>query len=313
MRLRGPGRFSAAVAMLAVGLALTGCAAQGASAEGSQRVVDDADRHVLEVDGEERSYVARVPDGAAIGAPLALPVLVVLHGAGGDGARVEFATGLSSYAERDDFIVVYPDGTQVADVPGQRGWNADRCCGTPAATRVDDVGFLSAMLDDLESQYAVDTERIYISGFSNGGMMSYRLSCELGDRIAGVAVVGGAYNLSECESKERMDVLIVHGTADETVPYRGGHTNERTAARFGQWINASVGAATRIWMARNDCDPQPETTVDGSVTRQAYAGCDDDSRLDVVTIAGGAHVWPVAAVNGFDASASIVDFFRLAS
>jgi polyhydroxybutyrate depolymerase len=310
---RGRGTLAAA-AFLVAALALTGCAAQFASAESQPRgAIEQPDRHVLEFDGAERSYVAHVPDGAAIGAPLTLPVLVVLHGAGGNAAKAEFATGLSDYAQSDDFIVVYPSGTQVAEIPEQLGWNADGCCGVPAASGVDDVGFITAVLDDIESKYAVDAERIYVAGFSNGGMMTYRLSCELGDRIAGIAVIAGAFNVSECESDARTDVLIVHGTDDQTVPYRGGPTNERTAGRFGQWMNASVGTATRTWMARNACDSQPVTSVDGSVTRETYEDCDDDSRLTVVTLSGGAHVWPMAPVNGFDASGSLVEFFGLDS
>jgi polyhydroxybutyrate depolymerase len=314
MRLRGTGRFAAVAALLVAGIALSGCAAQFAAAEDAPRgEIEQPDRRVIEFDGAERSYVAHIPDGAAIGAPLTLPVLVVLHGAGGNATKAELATGLSDYAQSDEFIVVYPSGTQVADVPGQLGWNADGCCGAPAATGVDDVGFIAAVLDDIESEYAVDTERIYVAGFSNGGMMTYRLSCELGDRIAGIAVVAGAFNVAECDSDAHTDVLIVHGTDDQTVPYRGGPTNERTAARFGQWMNSSVGDATRTWMSRNDCDSRPVTNVDGSVTRETYEGCDDGSRLTVVTLSGGAHVWPMAPVSGFDASASLVEYFRLDS
>jgi polyhydroxybutyrate depolymerase len=312
MTLRGTGRLAAAAALLVAGMALTGCASQFTAAKGAVPSVDQADVAALRFDGVQRTYISHVPDGAAIGAPLTLPVLLVLHGAGGNGAKAEYATALSHYANKGDFIVAYPDGTQVAQVPEQFGWNAGGCCGVPAATDVDDVGFISAVLDDLESKYAVDTSRIYVAGFSNGGMMTYRLSCELGERVAGIAVVAGAFNVSECDSDATTDVLIVHGTDDLTVPYRGGATNERTAARFGQWMNASVGVATRSWMARDRCESRPTTTVDGSITRETYDDCADDAKLQVVTIAGGAHVWPISSSFGFDASASIVDYFGLA-
>jgi polyhydroxybutyrate depolymerase len=312
MTLRGTGRLASVAALLVAGLALTGCASGQAAAEGTMSAVDRADLVTLQFDGLERDYIVHVPDGAAIGSPQTLPVLVVLHGAGGNAAKAEYATGLSKYAESDNFIVAYPNGTQVGDVPEQLGWDAGGCCGVPAATDVDDVGFLSAVLDDIESKYAVDTSRIYLAGFSNGGMMSYRLSCELGDRIAGIAVVGGAFNVSRCPSDAPTDVLIVHGTDDRTVPYRGGPTNARTAARFGQWTNASVATAARTWKTRDGCDAQPTTSVDGSVTRETYQECADDSKLEVVTITGGAHVWPMAPLNGFDASASVVDYFGLA-
>ena len=307
------GRVVGALAALALAaLVLSGCANAMADAPKTDAVTQ-SDTHTLEFDGLERSYVAHVPDGAAIGTPQTLPVLVVMHGAGGNGAKAEAATGLSGYAKSDRFIVVYPNGTQAADIPGQLAWNADGCCGAPRRTDVDDVGFISAVLDDVERNYAVNTGRVYFAGFSNGGMMSYRLSCELGDRIAGIAVVSGAYNVSECDEKTPADVLIVHGTGDLTVPYRGGPTNERTAARFGQWHNESVADATAKWITRDGCDRFPRTVVDGEVSRATYDECDDDKKLEVVTIAGGTHVWPIAPVSGFDASEYLVRFFGLDS
>ena len=309
MRIGGVARIAA----LAIGaLLLAGCA----SASADQPRGDDgtlADTHTLEVDGVERTYVAHVPEGAAAALPETLPVLVVLHGAGGNGAKAETATGLSGLAKADNFIVVYPNGTLAADIEGQLAWNADGCCAMPRRTNVDDVGFITAMLDDVEQKFPVDASRIYFAGFSNGGMMSYRLSCELGDRVAGIAVISGAFNVSQCESDATTDVLIIHGTGDLTVPYRGGPTNERTAARFGQWNNASVAQATQKWIQRDGCSRFPQTVIDGEITRATYDECDDETKLEVITIAGGAHVWPLAPVSGFDASETVVHFFGLDS
>lgn len=302
----------AALTLTALCLALAGCAPTPPDAPKID-LVAQSDVHLLEVDGLERSYVAHVPDGASVGAPQTLPVLVVLHGAGGSGAKAETATGLSGYAKAGNFIVVYPNGTQAAAIEGQLAWNADGCCAAPRTDGVDDVEFISRVLDDIESKYAVNTGRIYLAGFSNGGMMSYRLSCELGDRIAGIAVVSGAFNVSGCDSHAAADVLIVHGTGDLTVPYRGGPTNERTAARFGQWQNASVAHAKRVWLARDGCHGDPSTDVEATVTRETYDECDDDRKLEVVTIAGGTHVWPLAPAGGFDASETLVSFFGLDS
>ena len=306
------GARSRVIALLLATLALTGCASAAAD-QPKIDVVAQSDTYYLTVDGVERSYVAHVPEGAAAGAPETLPVLVVLHGAGGNGAKAEVATGLSGYAKADNFIVAYPNGTQAAQIEHQLAWNADGCCATPRLNDVDDVKFISRMLDDIGERNAIDPGRVYLAGFSNGGMMSYRLSCELGDRIAGIAVVGGAFNVSDCDSDAPTDVLIVHGTGDLTVPYRGGPTNERAAARFGQWVNASVADAKRAWVDRNDCSGFPSKDVEGTVTRETYDDCDDDSRLEVVTIAGGAHVWPIAPVSGFDASETLITFFGLGS
>ena len=299
-------------ALLLAALSLTGCASAAAE-QPKVDLVAQSDVHYLTVDGLERSYIAHVPEGAAASVPETLPVLVVLHGAGGNGPKAEMATGLSGFARADNFIVAYPNGTQAAQIEEQLAWNADGCCGAPHIDEVDDVEFISRMLDDIAERNAIDASRIYLAGFSNGGMMSYRLSCELGDRIAGIAVVGGAFNVSSCDSDAPADVLIVHGTGDLTVPYRGGPTNERSAARFGQWDNASVSDARREWVERNGCAGFPSRNVDETVTRDTYDECDDDKRLEVVTIAGGAHVWPIAPVSGFDASEALITFFGLGS
>ncbi|GAB2460633.1 polyhydroxybutyrate depolymerase [Conyzicola lurida] len=312
MTSRGTTRLASLSALLVAGLVLSGCASTFAAAEDTTvDEVDTSDIHTLEIDGVNRNYIAHVPDGAAIGAPLTLPVLVVLHGAGSNAHKMETATGLSDLATADNFIVVYPSGTQAADIPDQRAWNAEGCCGLPVRAGVDDVEFITAVLDDVEEQYAVDTSRIFVAGFSNGGMMTYRLSCELGDRIAGIAVVAGAFNLTGCESDAATDALIVHGTGDLTVPYLGGPTNPRTAARFGQWTNASFATARATWIERDGCEETPETEVSAPVTIETFTDCDDDTKLEAVTIADGTHVWPLSPTGGFDASQAVVSFFGL--
>jgi polyhydroxybutyrate depolymerase len=299
----------------AASLALAGCADPDAATDAVQKarfdLVNEDDARVLTVDGVERSYVARVPDSAAIGAPLPLPLLLVMHGAGGNSVKVEAATGLTRYAIDDNFITVYPNGTAAADIDGQLAWNAGACCAAPVRDDVDDVAFIEAVIADISAEYVVDESQIFVAGFSNGGMMAYRLACELGDRIAGVAVVAGAYNVGECSTDARTSVLVVHGTADLTVPYEGGPTNPRTASRFGAWTNKSVADAADFWSARNGCDPSPSRQTSGSVTRAVYADCQENTALEVVTIKDGLHVWPIAPVSGFDASDFLVDYFGL--
>jgi len=311
MRTGARARRVSVAAVILTALTLVGCAPSSANDASGMEFADQSDVHQLEFDSVDRSYIAHVPDDAAIGAPLTLPVLVVLHGAGGNALKAETATGLTTFAKADDFIVVYPNGTQAADIEGQLAWNAGACCGVPKRTGVDDVGFIEAVLDDVQAKYAVDTNRIYLAGFSNGGMMSYRLSCELGDRIAGIAVVSGAFNVSSCDSEATTDVLIIHGTGDLTVPYKGGLSNERTAARFGQWSNKSVADAAKVWIARDDCDDSPDSETQGSLTWQVYEGCADDSKLEVISIKNGQHVWPLAPNSGFDASETIIEYFGL--
>lgn len=299
-------RAAALVALVSLAV-LAGCTPEPQQPQISP--AGEVQLNLIDVGGADRSYILHVPENARPDKPL--PVVVMIHGAGGDAERARLASGFDDYSDADQFIVVYPNGTQAADVPGEFSWNAGACCGEPQRTKVDDVAFISAVLDEVAAQHPVDPSRIYLTGFSNGGMLSYRLSCELGDRFAGIAVVGGALNLSVCAAPVPMNVLIVHGISDQTVPYDGGESNERTASRFGQWENVSVADSAGFWRDRNGCERKPRTTIEGPIATDSYVGCVDDRMLEVVSITGGTHSWPRLDTQGYDASASIVSFFGL--
>lgn len=263
----------------------------------------------IEVGGVERVYFVHEP--AAVAADALLPVLIVFHGAGGDAIRAEHTTGFTADANDDGFLVVYPNGTQATEVAGELSWNAGACCGLAKNNAVDDVAFVRAMVEQLELDYLVDSARIYLTGFSNGGMLSYRLVCEASDLFAGIAVVGGALNYADCSPSNPVSVLIVHGTTDATVPYLGGPTNDRTASRFGQWQNTSVDFARAFWTGNDGCEADPISVTEEKLTTESYLGCALDSRVEVATIDGGTHTWPRTESSGVDASALVLNFFDL--
>lgn len=302
------------VALSAVAAVLVGCApitSTNASGSAIPAAVSGAVvTNTITVDGRERTYLLRAPERVDESAPL--PLLLVIHGAGGNASKAENATAMTDLAGADGFIVAYPNGTQAADVEGEFAWNAGACCATPVRDNIDDVKFIMAAIADIQAQQPVDTERIYVSGFSNGGMLSYRLACERPGFFAGVAVIAGALNVPDCAASAT-SVLMIHGTADATVPYTGGATNERTAARFGQWTNASFTDAVDYWSATDGCGQVPFRSIDGAITRLSFDGCADDTTLEVVTIADGGHRWPITAEVGFDASDLITEFFGLGS
>ena len=304
--------IAAVVALAAAALSLAACAPV-ASIEASGTAVAttssrSSETQSLEVDGRERSYLLSTPARVDVDAPL--PLLLVIHGAGGNAAKAEKATGLTGLANAEGFIVAYPNGTQAAEVEGEFSWNAGACCARPVRDDIDDVKFVMAAIADISAHQPVDPSRIYVSGFSNGGMLSYRLACERPGFFAGVAVVAGALNVPDCAA-DATSVLMIHGTGDVTVPYDGGNTNEKTAARFGQWTNASFADAVTYWSTADGCGSAPFSLVDGAVTRLTYDGCADGVKLEVVTIADGGHRWPIVAEVGVDASDMITEFFGL--
>ena len=312
-RARGPRAPIVLLSALAlVGLVVAGCAPvsePGASAGAIAAATGAVVTNELVVDGLERSYLLRSPVRAVADDPL--PLLILIHGAGGNAKKAEDATGMTALSDAEGFIVAYPNGTQAADVPGEFSWNAGACCGRPVKDDIDDVKFIEAMIADVTKQQPVDPARIYVAGFSNGGMLAYRLACELPGTLAGIAVIAGALNYDDCDAAAATPVLMVHGTGDKTVPYKGGATNERTAKRFGQWNNASLADSISFWVGRDGCIDAPLRMVDGGVTRETFSGCGSDATVEVVTIADGGHIWPVAAESGFDASDLITEFFGL--
>ncbi|HEU5288070.1 MAG TPA: prolyl oligopeptidase family serine peptidase, partial [Candidatus Limnocylindria bacterium] len=219
--------------------------------------------------------------------------------------------GLTELAAVSDVVVAYPNGTAANAVAGELAWNAGGCCGLASSGNVDDVGFVLAMIADLQQTYPIDASRIYLAGYSNGGMMSYRLACEHAELFAGIAVVSGALNYSPCEPSRPLSVLIVHGTGDLTVPYDGGETNARTAARFGQWFNTPVEFATAFWTENDDCDAQAQRTGSPPITTDVYPDCADGTRVEVVTIDRGTHTWPRTDSLGVDGAELVLDFFGL--
>jgi polyhydroxybutyrate depolymerase len=246
--------------------------------------------HPLTVDGQKRDYAIHVPAGTGT-APL--PLVVQLHGGGGNNVNIEKQTGFYELADQDHFLVATPDGT---GGPGDRllTWNAGWCCGSAVTNKVDDVAFISAMLDDVEAHYPVDPRRIYVTGFSNGAMMTYRLGCALADRIAAIAPVSGALDLEGCAPSRPVPVLAIHGTADENVPYGGGKGTDE-GRRFPSQkdrIDRSVADSVGFWVTNDGCPTSASEQHTGSLIRATYRPCAAGGEVVLDTVVGGVHAWP---------------------
>lgn len=246
-------------------------------------------------DGRDRSYILHVPPQAAT-AKQRLPCVMVLHGGGGNAEQVADDTGFSALADRDGFVVVYPDGTG----PLRRRlltWNSGGLAVYAADHRIDDVGFLRAVVDDVLQQVAIDPERVYATGMSNGAMMCHRLAREAADVFAAIAPVSGAMDFTEKEAQRPLSVLIVHGDADQHVRYDGGRP-ERAIGRAGDRKDASVADAAQYYRQLDHLSSrsEPRTEQDGKVRIDTWAMGDDGKpspvRLQVVTLVGGGHAWP---------------------
>jgi len=186
------------------------------------------------------------------------------------------STHFDRTASANGFIVAYPQG--------QSGlWNAGLCC--PAAG-ADDVGFLTQLLDRLESRYPVDTSRVFVAGGSLGAMMAYRFACERADRVGAVVSVAGAMVLADCHPTRPVSVLEIHGTADTNVAYGGGP------------LPAVLGATTEApatkdlmaeWARLDRCGSRPAASTAGPLTTESWSGCADASTVRLISVAGATH------------------------
>lgn len=239
--------------------------------------------------GLTRDYRLYIP--AAYTGNTAVPLVLNLHGYSSNNIEQEFYANFKPIADTADFLIVHPNGTQ--DGQGNRFWNT---FGT--GSTVNDVGFLSDLIDDLKTKYNIDPNRIYSTGMSNGGFMSYSLACELNDRIAAIASVTGSMiesKLSACQPKRPVPVMEIHGTADNTVPYDGTILSGFVPIPklVKAWVEFNYCNPTPIVMSVPDIDPSDDCTAE----HYLYTGGINGSTVEHYKIIGGEHTWPGAFFN----------------
>jgi polyhydroxybutyrate depolymerase len=265
-------RLVAVVAFLGAGLVLAGCA--GRDTGKPSAFVEGTSVHRLSVGGHDRTYRLHKPTGL----PASAPLVVMLHGGFGTDAQAERSYGWDELADSSKFVVAYPDGLN-------RAWNVNGagCCGRPAKQGIDDVGFITAAVADIKRNVSIDASRVYVTGMSNGGMMSYTLACDT-SIFAAIGPVSGT-QLDPCRSPHPLSVMTIHGTKDPLVPYGGGPGHG-----FAHINGPPVPQTNAFWRKVDQCRTPVETTS-GSVTTST-AGCPDNRSVVLVTVGGGGHHWP---------------------
>jgi polyhydroxybutyrate depolymerase len=223
----------------------------------------------------DRTYRAYIPSSLSTTGPT--PLVLALHGSGGDADSFAPVSGFDLLAERARFVAVYPDGYE-------QSWNAGRCCGPAVMRGSGDVAFIGKLLDVFlaDPKLHIDPKAVYVSGFSLGGMMTYRLGCELSERIAAIGVVSGVLAYDSCQPKRAVPLLHIHGTSDHVVPYEGQSPPDGL-----QSAPASVAEWRRLCPVAD---------------------------VELLTIEGGGHVWPrdignSPSLSGTRAADSLWQFF----
>ncbi len=278
--MRSPGARVFGLCLVSVlAVVLGGCAGGGYAlgSPGSQSIPVGSSTQTIDSGGVGRTFHLYRPPGL----PDAAPLVVMLHGGFGNGAQAERSYNWDAEADNGHFLVAYPDGLN-------RAWNAGTCCGQPQRDNVDDVGFITAMVDAIGREIPIDRARVYATGMSNGAMMALRLGCQT-DTFAGIAPVAGTL-LTDCSEARPTAVLQIHGTADERVPYTGGPGKAFAINGNPRVDGPSVESVNATWRSIDACEP-PTLTTTGSVTTQT-AWCPGGRAVQLISVAGAGHQWP---------------------
>jgi polyhydroxybutyrate depolymerase len=231
--------------------------------------------HAITVAGVSRTFGVYRP--AVL--PAAAALVVMLHGGFGTGAQAERSHHWDAQADRDHFVVAYPDGLD-------RAWNTGGgCCGVPGRTGADDIGFITAMVSAIEHALPVSPRRVYATGISNGGIMAYTLACHT--TIFAAIGPDSATELGSCRAPAPVSVIHIHGTADRNIPYNGGQ-GDGVAHIDGP----AIPALNASWRHIDHCAAPAVRTI-GAVTTST-AGCPAGRTVELITIAGAGHQWPGA-------------------
>jgi polyhydroxybutyrate depolymerase len=215
-----------------------------------------------------------------------VPLVLNMHGSGSTAAQQAGLSGMDAAADRDGFIVAYPQGAITSgsgydwNVPGQPLFGG----GAAPANAPDDVAFLATVIHTLQADLCVDASRVYATGFSGGARMASQLGCDLSGVVAAIAPVSGLRLPAPCPSTRPVPVLTFHGTADPIDPYDGS----------GQaYWTYSVPVAAQRWAAHDGCGPTPAQTEPATGAElTAYSGCGDATAVTLYTIVGEGHEWP---------------------
>ena len=257
----------------------------------------------INVGGVNREYIQYLPIGFDQNTE-SLPVVFVLHGLGGSNSSMT-NIGFKQIGDTARVISIYPQGF-INTLTGQSSWDN----GTLLAPLADDVTFFNNMIDHLILNYNIDETRIYSTGLSMGGIMSYHLACELNERIAAIGAMSGTMStddIANCVPTYKTPIMHVHGTADGTVPYYSSPLPSLSLVEetMNFWINVHQ------CLSSADSTQLPNNAADGlTVDRFIYQACTPESSVELLRVNGGGHTYFYEPINDFTEAAEIWLFFR---
>jgi polyhydroxybutyrate depolymerase len=238
--------------------------------------------------GMERQALVYVPSQYDPKKEEGYPLLIALHGYGGDAMSMAEITGFSAIADREKFIVVYPEGIE-------HSWNAYICCGKAQQNNIDDIGFMSHIIDNLSDRLSIDEKKVYLTGFSNGGMLAYYTAAQFPKKIVAIAPVAASIGgtrrpdtplIQPSKFSSPISAVMIHAADDEYVPYEGGESPVENISF------TSFEESLQYWKDQNNCDVEPIRSLSSNdkIEKNKYE-CINGSVISTYVVQEGGHQW----------------------
>jgi polyhydroxybutyrate depolymerase len=256
----------------------------------------------LTVDGLTRTYSLNLPPNYYDASDFSL--VIAMHGGGGDAEQFENTSLLTEKANAAKFIIVYPEGVKSTGLLGARTWNAGGCCDYARDNNINDVKYISQLIDLLTSTYKINPKKVYATGHSNGGMLSYRLACEIPTKIAAIATSSCSMVVTQpCNPTRAVPVMHIHSLLDSKVPVSGGVGI--TGAYF-----PPVDSVLNAWSLKNTCTTPSQVISNNSEFKYTkWSDCNNNVTIQYYLTKDGGHSWagglPGGGINGDEPSKAI--------
>lgn len=289
-------RFSCSVRQLAcVALVLVSACAP-AMFEGRRTPGDEEVYREIAVGGETRSYLVHRP--ASLTPAQRPPLFIVLHGTHGNAAGIAGTTGFNHAADLRRFVVAYPNGTGFLRY---LTWNTGRCCGSAMEAKANDVGFIHSMIQELVRTANIDPRRVFVVGFSDGGMMAFRAGCDLSTEIAGLAIVAGRMPDTVCTARRALPIIAFGGTADDELATDHDRYTTPSSFRYAFSLDSSLA----FWARRSHCVATPRIEQRGILHVVSYTACAPRAPIQYYQVQDAGHEWPGGATAIMQSSDSV--------
>lgn len=239
----------------------------------------------MTVDGKTRTYLLNLPPNYYESSDFSL--VIAMHGGGGEASQFESSSKLTEKANDAEFVVVYPEGVKSTGALAARTWNAGGCCDYARDNNIDDVNFIEKLIDKLVATYKINPKRVYATGHSNGGMLSYRLACEIPTKIAAIAPNGCSMVVTQpCNPFRPVPILHMHSELDSKVPYAGG------VGITGAYFPA-IDSVLNVWSLENSCATPSQVLVNNSSYKFTnWSECNSNVTIEYYLTKDGGHAWP---------------------